>query len=314
MATSLYNTAISDAWNFWCYYYKVIRNKNTGVIIDLDTGKFLSTTTGLLRIGEKVSELNDSEEIIEYTVIALKPDITRINIWDTPSSARLMLYFSLVVFNDGNFQLPVTVKPWANPSGTEWTSDTIISYQDIVDYYIPFDLTSATYVPATYEKFTNVKADSYSAYIIDLENTFDKFLQDQTIGFMITATGGYADVFGPEYSSSEIRPQFTIEQIISNRFHGPHITLDTEIAGNSKVKGVCRDRDGTIITGRQCRIVACDKDNYRILGTGLSVSANGTFLVTLSCKVGELVIVSFYDSNNTLTGSELMTTVSYNTV
>ena len=314
MASSLYNVAISDAWEYWCYYRRVLRNKNTGAIIDLDSGKFSPSTVGLLRIGEKVSELNDDEEIVEYSVLALQPDITRINIWDIPSSAKLMLYLSVVILNDGNFQFPVTVKPWANSSGTAWTSDTLITYNDIVEHYIPFDLTSETYVAATYEKSVNVEADTYNAYVIDLEETFYKFLQSQTIGFMITATGGYADVYGPTYSSSTVRPQFTIEQTISNRFHGPHITLDTEIAGLSKVKGVCRDRSGTIITGKQCRIVACNKDHYKILGTGLSVSANGTFLIDADCKVGELVAVSFYDSDDTLTGSELMTTVSYNTV
>ena len=236
------------------------------------------------------------------------------NKWDTPSSVKLMLYFSLVVLNDGIFQLPVTIKPWANSSGTAWTSDTTISYNDIVNHYIPFDLTAATYVSATYEKSKNIAADAYNALVIDLEATFDKFLQGQTTGFMATATGGYADVFGPEYDSLTIRPTFSVEQTVSNRFHGPHITLDTEISGLSKVKGVCRDRDGVIITGIQCRIVACDTNDYKILGTGLSVSANGSFLISVDCKVGKQIAVSFYDSSNALTGSELMTTVSYSTV
>jgi len=209
--------------------------------------------------------------------------------------------------------LPVTIKPWANSHGIGWTSDDIISYTDIVNYYIPFDLTVATYVSATYEKSVNVEANEYSVRAIDLEATFDKFLQQQTIGFAVTATGGYADVYGPEYASSDVRPQFVIEQSVSNRFHGPHIALDTEIAGSSKVKGVCRDRTGVILTGERCKITVCDQYNYKILGTSYSSSADGSFLTDVSCKVGESVVVGFCQTNNGISGSEIMTTVSPST-
>jgi len=313
MASFLYNVTISEAWDYWCYYHRVIRNKNTGTVINLDSGKFNPLTSGFLRVGKKISEIDDDTEIIEYTTIALKPDLKRVSNQDTPNSVRLMLYLPVVVLNEGDIQLSVTVKPWANSSGINWTSDNIICYDDIVDHYIPFDLTVATYVSSTYEKSVNVEADEYRAEIIDLEATFDKFLLGQTIGFAITATNGYADVYGPEYTSLTVRPQFAIEQTISNRFHGPHIILDTEIVGSSKIKGVCRDKDRIIITGRQCRVTVYEKDSYRILGTGLSASIDGAFLVSLECKTGELVIVSFYDSSGVLTGSEIMTTVSSNT-
>jgi|GEM_PF-5891799 len=312
MATS-YNISISDSWNYWCYYRRVLRNKNTGALVDLSSGKYSPSTEGLLRVGEKISSLNINEEIIEYTVIALKPDLKRFSVQDIPSSVRLILYLGGVVLNSGNFQLSVTVKPWANSSGLLWTTDTIISYNSIIDYYIPFDLTAATYVTATYEKSVNVEIGGYAAVVKYLESTFDKFARRQSIGFMITATGGYANVFGPTYESLTVRPKFTVEQVVSNRFHGPHITMDAEIIGRSKVKGVCRDRSGAIITGKQCRIIACDKDDYKILGTGLS-SVTGAFLVDLECKVGEFVVVSFYESGDVLTGSEMMTTVSNNTV
>jgi len=68
--TTNYDATISDAWNYWCYYRKVLRNKNTGSIVDLDSGKFLPSTAGMIRVGEKISELNDNEETIEYTAIA----------------------------------------------------------------------------------------------------------------------------------------------------------------------------------------------------------------------------------------------------
>lgn len=316
MASSINYITISEAWDYWCCYKKVLRDKNTGVVTVLASRKFepSPSSLGLLRIGEKISEVNDDEEIIEYTVIALKPNLERMNLQDPLSSARLILYFSLVVLNEGAFKLPVIIKPWANSSTANWTSDTNVSYDDIVEHYIPFDLTPETYVSSTYEKLVNVASGESNSITIGLEHTFDKLLQGQVTGFAVTAEDGYADVFGPECSSFSVRPTFIIEQVVSNKVYNPNITLDTEVAGASKVSGVCRDQNGVILIGERCKVAVLHKDNYRILGAGFSSSANGSFLLNVDCKVGETVVVNFYRYGEDLTGSELMTTVSDRTV
>lgn len=308
-----YNETITEVWDYWNYYKRVIRNKNTGVETLISSGKYIHATAGLLRVGKRITNMSSTEELIEYTAVALKPNIRRMSNYDFPISLSLSVYISSIALNSDQSSLEMKARAWANLTGVSWTSDSEISYSDIVGYYIPFDLTSSNYTPSTYEISVSLNSGDYLALFEDFEYTFYKFMRNRSIGFMLTATGGRADIYGPAYSTTTLRPQFDATQTVSGRLR-VNVTLDTELVALSKVKGVCRDRNGTIITGSQCRIVIYHKSNYNILGTGLSDFATGAFLVETSCKVGELVVASFLNSNNVISGSELMTTVSYLTI
>jgi hypothetical protein len=311
MATS-YDESIIEAWDYWCYFQKVKRNRLTGFEIIIDSGEYVSSTENLLRVGERVSYLDSTYDLVEKTVVALRPDLSRLCLSDLPIKVDLMLYLLSVVLTDGESVVELTVKPWANPSSSVWTSETEITYDDLVNYYIPFDLTSLTYSPSEYEVSVNIESDKYNAFVENIDTLFIAFMQEDSGGILITAEKGYVDVFGPGYSSSTIRPYIKTIQTITGRSYS-FFDLDTEVTATSKVKGVCRDREGNILTGERCKVVVCDKDNYKILGTSYSSSANGSFLTTVNCKAGKLVIASFYRSSDKISGSELMVTVSKNT-
>jgi len=312
MPTS-YNESIIDAWDYWCYFQKIKRNKNTGSELIISSDVFIPSVPGLLRVGEKISDLSTTYEIIERTVIALRPDLTRLGLQDLPFEAKLMLYFYSIGLSEGYSTLSMTVKPWANPNSSDWNLDTKITYEDLTDYYIPFDLDSFTYSPSLYEAENEIRPDEYSSLFGDIKNLFIAFMQGDAGGILILAENGYADVFGPGCPSSTIRPYVKTSQTVTGRMSS-FLSVNTEVTSESKVKGVCRDREGNIITGKQCRIIIFNKDNLKILGTGLSSAQTGAFLINASCKVGELVSVNFLDSNESIAGCELMTTVSKNTI
>lgn len=310
MATS-YRESIIDAWDYWCSFQKVKKNRFNGSEVIIDEDVYSPTTAGMLRVGEKVSYLDTTYDIIEKTAIALKPDLSRLSLLDYPSNVDLMLYFSSVILTNGGTSLSITAKPWANANAGNWDKDTEITYDDIVGYYIPFTETSSSYLASTYEVTNSISSNGAASLFKAITNLFIAFMGTSSTGILITATGGYANIFGPGYSSLTVRPSIKVVQTITGKASS-FFTLNTEVVSESKVKGVCRDRNGTIIIGRECDIIVFDRNNYKILGTGTSNSATGQFLVSVSCKLGELVVVSFLDSSRNIAGSELMTTFSRN--
>ena len=297
------------SWEYWCYYKRYIRNKITGDSYLSETGKFIPTLTGMVRIGIQISDLSDTEELINYYITALQPNVIRMCRTDFPLSAKVTVYFREYRLNSGKTAIPITVKCWANLSGIDWVTSTPITYEDISEHYIPFDLDEDSYVASTYEKTENMNLSLLTVEIQNLEYTFEKFMLNGSIGFIFDATGGYGEMYGPASSSTYLRPKFTIVQNVSNRMKS-NIFLDTEIVSESKIKGVCRDRNRNIITGVQCKITVFDPDTYEVLGTGLSSAADGSFLITTTAKVGNPVVVSFVEDGQSISGTEIMTTRS----
>ncbi len=302
---------ITDYWQYWCYYETVIRNKNTGAEIPIGTGSFIPTTFGLMRIGERVTKLTSTTETVERYVSAFKPNIALMCNQDVPTKATLALRFLQHEVNSGESRINMKVKPFANDNGRQWTTNSKISFDLINSHYVPFDMTEAAYSgsTSTYEKTTEVDLSNNRAEFQDLEQLFFKFLRGQTIGFTLTADFGWCEMYGPSYTSYFLGPSFEIYQIVSARVQ-INIDLDTEITASCKVKGVCKDRNGNVIKGIQCRVIVFDPDDYKIIGTGLSAAATGVFLVTATYKVGYPVAVAFIDDTNNITGSEIMITLS----
>ena len=302
---------LSTEWEFWCYFERVKRNKNDGSEVLLEASQFFPSTTGITRIGEKISKINSSEEMVERYLTAIKPNINRMCKQDFPSDASLELLFMNHLLNAGEAEIKASIKPFANSSGTNWTSDTSISYYDIRDYYVPFDMTATYYNQNIndYKKTKSVDLSGNKVLFEDLELLLWKFMKGQTIGFTIGGTGGFCSLYGPNYDLYFLRPMFTIDQIVTARMQS-NLNLDTEIITEGKIKGICTDKDGVKITGKQCRIIAYDMDKYDIVGTGLSSAATGEYLISVTSKIGQPIVVSFLNEVDDITGSEIMTTLS----
>jgi hypothetical protein len=304
-----YTENIISSWNFWCFYKKTIRNKQTGLETFLDSGKFFHDTSGIIRAGIKISDISSTEEIVERTVSVFKPDITRMNNADIPTLAKFKIYFLGCVANMGNPSVDVTIRPWSYQAGLAWVTTTPqVTYEILNNNYLPFDVALEDYDSDIYEYSKEVNLNATSVTFLDLEQTFYKFLQKQCSGFLITAENGYCDIFSPNYSTVGLRPFFTINQITTGLIYNM-VSVDFEVTALSKIKGVCRNKDGAIITGKQCEITIFDPNDYKIVGAGLS-SLDGSFLVSANYKVGLPVVVSFTDETQEICGSEIMITVS----
>jgi len=308
-----YEESVVDYWNYWCYFQRILRNKTTGAKTFLESGIFIPDSFGIVRSGEKKFDLNASEEIIENYLTALKPDLDKMNVQNSPISTTFLLNFLQATLNDGEVELNITIKPWANSSGSSWTTSTEITYEDILEHYIPFDVPLENYDSTLYEKTVSADLSANNVKFDDIIQTFYKFMQGNSIGFTISAKGGYCDIYGPSSNLYFLRPKFTITQIVGGRL-GSNFLLDTEIKAASKVKGVCKNRSGDIITGSQCRIIVMDSDKNNLVGTGLSSAADGSFLIDIEKKVGHSVIVSFVSNDQSLLGTEIMVSVSGDTV
>ena len=301
---------IIEGWDYWCYFYKARRNKNTNSETLIDSGKFIESTPGLLNIGTKIDNLSSSEEIIERTVIAIKPKIQRIHNQCVPDYVSLDLSLAAIVMNDDADRFVITVKPWANLNGTSWTSDTVLTYWDLVGHHVPFDVDVEDYEKETFEKIAILEQVEYRATIEDLSQAFGKFLENRSTGFLITAEGGYSGIYGPTYATIASRPQFSVSQTIPGRTQA-RILLSTEMEAKSKVRGRCKNRLGVPITGVQCRVTIFNLSHDRILGTGLSASSDGSFLITVNVKIGTRVIVAFAETSSSISGGAIMLTESY---
>ena len=287
---------INSYWNYWCYYEKYIRNKTTGSSFLSNTGIFVPEIFGSLRIGVKKADINDTEESITYYLTALKPNIIRMCKDDYPLSAKIRLNAREAVLNEGETIIPVTLSNWENPNDDGWITGTSISYTAMNNYS-----------SAIYKETANADLSGLKIEIEDLEAIIHRFFKGWSNGFLLNATGGYCELYGPSNIFSYMRPTLTIVQNVSNRLK-TDIVLDIEIKAESEVKGVCRDRNRSIITGHQCRITVLDPDTYDIIGTGLSSSLDGSFLVTTTAKVRSPVIVNFIETSQSISGSEIMTT------
>jgi len=304
---------VIETWNYWNYYKRVLRNISTGGEYTLDTGPYSPSITGLLRVGVRIAESSSTEEVREYYVLVLRPDKKRLANQDFPIDVKLELDISTCVLSEGQSIVTLRVKPWANPNGLRWITSSLISYEQIIEHYIPFDISAVDYAIATYEETKTVSPTTGSVEFISLEQSFWKFMRDKTIGFAISGTEGYCEIFGPTYVATSVRPKFTIDQSQAARVQG-YAKLTTEIKAQSRVKGVCKDREGDLITGVQCRIIVFNPDDYRIVGTGVSTAADGSFLIDVDFRVGSSVVVSFVETGQSIYGSEIMTTVSRSTV
>lgn len=306
---------ISSYWNYWCYFERVVKNRYSGKEILVGSGNYVPEIFGMMRIGEKVSRLNSSEDIVERYLSAFKPDISRMCDQDYPTVVELTLRFLSHEINSGETEINVTVKPFANDNGRSWATTSPISYNLIKEHYVPFDITLATYISnlSEYEKTESINQSENRVYFGNLILLMWKFMQKNSIGFTISASGGICNLYGPSYTLYFLRPLLTVRQVVDTRMRS-NVILDTQIAAEAKVKGKCKDRDGNVITGRQCRVIAFDPSDYEILGTGLSSSSTGSFLFSINYKVGYPVIVSFIDDVSDITGCEVMTSLSKDTV
>jgi len=308
-----YSQIIIEGWEYWNYFKRVLRNKNTSAEILLETGRYIPVSTDIFRIGVKVSDLTEEEEIREYYAATFKPNIRRMCNQDYPSSVMLRLLSSAVVINEGQTEITEFVQTWYHLNGREWTSSDDLSYEILTSFVIPSDVPTDNYVAETYTEESTIKAGDVYLDVYDLDVIFWKFMIEKATGFTLSATGGYIDFYSPNFSPYTYRPQFVISQTVSSR-QFLSMTVDAEIKALSKVKGICRDKDGVAITGSQCAIIVFDPETYKIIGTGNSATIDGSFLIDVTYKVGEEVAVSFVQSGLSISGTELMTTVSYDTV
>jgi len=288
---------INSSWNYWCYYEEYVRNKITGSSFLSRTGKFVPSISGLLRIGVKRADINDTEESITYYTTALKPNVSRMCKDDYPLSAEIRLNARTALPNEGETVIPVTLSNWENPNDDGWITSTPISYGAMDDYS-----------SATYKETVNADLSGLKIEIEGLRTIVHRFFRGWSNGFLLTATNGYCELYGPSSIFSYMRPTLTIVQNVSNKLN-TDISLDIEIVSESEVEGVCRYRDGTIITGYQCEITVFDPDTYEIVGTGLSSFANGSFSILTSAKIGNPVIVSFVEETQSISGSKMMETM-----
>jgi hypothetical protein len=301
---------IISTWNYWNYYKNFIQNISTGVLSEVSSGKYTHATAGLLRFGEKKTKISSTENLIKKTIAVFKPSMQRVSNSEEPSIASLKIYLYANTLNDLETKITANFKSWANALGVTWTSATNASYDAFKGFYVPFDVT--TYAPTTYEDNATVYTNSYILEFDEIINSLYKFYQDQTTGFTISATGGYCDIYGPAYSSNYKRPILDIKQIVTGKMYN-YIPVDIEVTARSKVRGLCRDYNGTVISGKQCRIIIFDIDNYKIIGTGLS-DLSGNFLIENSAKYNTEVVVSFLQETDNICGSEIMTTISYDAI
>jgi len=304
---------IIEDWDFWCYYKKVLRNRINNAETLIETGKYLHSNSGILRFGTKSAMQSSTEEIRDYYLVVFKPNIGRLPQQDYPSSAKLSIILSTVVLNVGNSSIVGKIKCWYHPNGRFWTSSDNVGFNNINEYFVPSDILTTDYDSSIYEKSETIGTNNLTVEFDEIEQIFWKFMRGKTTGFTLSATGGYCDIYGSEYNPYTLRPQFTIGQTVSSKMHS-NLVIDSEIKALSRIKGTCKDRNGNALTGIQCRITAFDPDEYKIIGTGLSSAADGTFLIDIDYRVGDNIIVSFVNEVQSISGSEIMKTVSYNTV
>ena len=287
---------INSSWNYWCYYEEYVRNKITGSSFLSGTGIFVPAISGSLRIGVKVININATEESVVYYITALKPNFSRMNKDDYPLSVEIRLNAREAILDEGETVIPVTLSNWENPNDNGWITSTPISYEAMNDYS-----------SATYKETANADLSGLKIEIENLEEIIHRIFRGWSNGVVLTATGGYCELYGPSSLLSYLRPTLTIVQNVSHRLKS-NITLDIEIKSESKVVGVCRDRNRNIITGYQCRITILDIDSYEIIGTGLSSSSDGSFSITTIVKPRIPVIVNFVEESQSLSGSEIIAT------
>ncbi len=308
-----YSEEIIENWNYWNYFRRVVRNKNTNSETLLETGRYVPVTTEMFRIGVKISDLTETEEIREYYAATFKPNIRRMCNQDYPSSVTLRILSSVVGVNSDQTEVTGYAKTWYHVDARSWVSTDDLSYSILTDFSIPSDVAAEDYVAEDYTEESLIKTGDVYIDFYDLEAIFWKYMRDKTTGFTLSATGGYVDFYSPNYSPVTFRPQFIISQTVSSRQYSGMV-LDAEIKALSRIKGVCKNKYGVAITGSQCDVIAFRPDTYRIVGTGSSSAVDGSFLIDVDYKVGEDVAVSFINSGLSISGTELMTTVSYDTV
>lgn len=289
---------INSYWNYWCYYEEYVRNKTTGSSFLSGTGIFIPEIFGSTRIGVKVADINDTEESVIYYVTALKPDVSRMCKDDYPLSAKIRLNAREAILSENETVIPVTLSNWENPNDNGWITSTPLSYGALNDYS-----------SSIYMKTANADLSGLVIELEDLEAIVHRFFEGWSNGFLLSATQGYCELYGPSSLFSYMRPTLTVVQTVSNRLK-TNIALDIEVTSESEVVGVCRDRNRNIITGYQCRIIVLDIDTYEIIGTGLSSSSDGSFSITVNVKPRYPVIVNFVEESQSLSGSEIMTTMS----
>ena len=289
---------INNYWNYWCYYEEYVRNKVSGSSFLSGTGIFIPEIFGSLRIGVKVADINDTEESVTYYITALKPNVSRMCKDDYPLSAKIRLNAREALVNENETIIPVTLSNWENPNDDGWTSSAPISYGAMNNYSSD-----------TYKKTANADLSGLVIEIENLEAIVHRFFRGWSNGFILTATKGYCELYGPSSLLSYLRPTLTIVQNVSSRLK-TDIILDIEVKSESKVVGVCRDRNRNIITGYQCRVIILNIDTYEIIGSGLSSSSNGSFSVTVDIKPRYPVIVAFVEESQSISGSEIMVTRS----
>jgi len=301
------NNTIEESWEYWCYYRRVIRNKASGEETLVQEGRYLPSVTNVLRIGSMVSEMNASEDLVEYTALAIRPAILRLHVGLIPLDASLLFSFSALIFNGSNSSAKFTLKPWANASGEDWISSTEITYGDIVEHYIPFNLAEETYDPDTYEKEIEIAVSAGGLFFSEIQNTLYTFLTDNAYGMFIVGEDGYADVYSPQYTYEDLRPQLGVTQVVPFTGYN-YTTMATEITGKSHVIGVCRDLDGEAITGVSCLVAVFDLSDRSLLGSGSSDPIDGSFRIKTECKSYTTVILTFVNESLGINGSELMET------
>ena len=77
MTTSESQTII-DSWDYLCYVKNTKRNKVTNSESFISSGVYNPSYQGIMRIGERVSVLDSTYDLVEYTVLVLKPNIRRL--------------------------------------------------------------------------------------------------------------------------------------------------------------------------------------------------------------------------------------------
>jgi len=296
---------ILEGWDVWCFFRRMLFNSNTLSETLINEGEFSPPVSGILRSGIKEYSINSTEKIREYYAIAFSPDISRLCNSDYPMTSKLRIDVESCVLNAGETEFVGTIKPWAKSGGIPH------SYLDIVDNYIPFDVTS--YDAEIYETQDSITPSEYYFQFEDIIATIWKYMKSQSSGFMLVGQNGIVDIYGPEYSSVSFHPALTIIQTISNK-RKYKINLQTEIKSLSKIKGVCNDKDGNRVTGSSCKVYVFSLSFVDLIGSGESNSANGTFLIEVEAKYLEQVLVTYFNESENIFGSEIMRTVSKVTV
>ncbi len=295
-----------DSWEEICIFRRTKRNKITGSEFILDEGIYSPPVNGILRIGEKVSSLDSTYNLVEKYIYVFKPNISRLfQGTDSPFVVYLNLYLSSLVLNSGFSSLFVKIKPWANLNYIDWDSNSVPSLEEVEEYYIPFNLTESTYIFSTYEFEEEKVLNNVDCKFKEMKDLFQSFVERNIIGFSISGRNGYIDIFSKDYENNyELRPSFYVRNHIPYTNYN-FIQLDIEIVGKSHIIGVCRNRNGEIITGENCKILVFDLSSNALIGSGLS-ELDGSFRVRTSCKSGTLISVIFINESLEINGSEIM--------